>query len=359
MKVPAAAWMVIAAGVGAAMHVGKLPPALPVLRSELGLSLLEAGFLLSLVQLAGMSAGVAFGVLADGFGLRRSMITGLALLVLVSAAGGAAMILSLRHATGWTLWVVTALAFVYLIAPLLIFVTTTFGSTGYLAFPPQGFTLQWYQRALSDPRYIDGFLVSLRIASIVASLSLLIGGVAAYGLVRHRMRGAALIESLLLSPLALPGLVMAVALTVFFSRHAAAAAAIGLAGTSRLILAHLVICVPCAMRVLIPAIERLDRATEEAAMNLGAGPLATIGLVTLPALRPALIAAFGFAFILSFDEVEMALFLASPREAPLTMTLYAAAQLAFDPAIAAVSALLILIVASGMIAYQLMSLRRA
>lgn len=266
--------------------------------------------------------------------------------------GGTRVILSLRHATGWWLWGLSALAMLYVIAPLLIFVATTFGETGYLAFPPKGFTLAWYGRALSDARYVNGFLVSLRIAALVAALSLVIGGFAAYGIVRHRFRGAGLVESVLLSPLALPGLVMAVGLTVFLSRHAALAGALGLAGTTRLVLAHLVVCVPCAMRVLIPAIERLDRAIEEAAQNLGATPLQALRLVTLPALRPALIAAFGFAFILSFDEVEMALFLASPREAPLTVVLFAAAQLAFDPAIAAVSALLILVVAVAMIAYQ-------
>jgi len=84
------ALVVIIAGVCAGLHIGKLPPAITALQHALGLTLVQAGFLLSLVQLAGMSAGVAFGVLADGFGLRRSMITGLALLALVSAAGGAA-----------------------------------------------------------------------------------------------------------------------------------------------------------------------------------------------------------------------------------------------------------------------------
>jgi ABC-type spermidine/putrescine transport system permease subunit II len=90
-------------------------------------------------------------------------------------------------------------------------------------------------------------------------------------------------------------------------------------------------------------------------MNLGATPLQAFVLVTFPVLRPGIIAAFGFAFILSFDEVEMALFLASPRETPLTAVLYAAAQLAFDPAIAAVSALLIAIVFFFMVSYQVAS----
>ena len=100
-----AALIVIAAGVCAALHVGKLPPAIPVLQAALGLSLVQAGFLLSLVQLAGMCTGVAFGVLADGFGLRRSLLTGLGVLALASAAGGLAtgpaMLMALRAAEGF------------------------------------------------------------------------------------------------------------------------------------------------------------------------------------------------------------------------------------------------------------------
>jgi CP family cyanate transporter-like MFS transporter len=100
-----AALIVIAAGVCAALHVGKLPPAIPALQAALGLTLVQAGFLLSLVQLAGMCTGVAFGVLADGFGLRRSLLTGLGVLALASALGGladgAAMLMALRAAEGF------------------------------------------------------------------------------------------------------------------------------------------------------------------------------------------------------------------------------------------------------------------
>ncbi len=262
------------------------------------------------------------------------------------------MILSLRHPVGWLLLGLSAIALLYIVLPLLIFVATTFGQTGYLTFPPHGFTLRWYGEALADPTYLAGFLTSLRIASSVAILSLLIGCMAAWGLVRWRFAGSDLIASLLLSPLALPGVVLAVGLTIFFSRH------LGLVGTSRLILAHLVICVPCVVRVLTPVLQRLDRSIEEAALNLGATPPAAFLLVTLPIIRPAMLAAAAFAFILSFDEVEMALFLASPREAPLTAVLYAAAQLAFSPPIAAVSAIMILIVASVLVLWQLAGIAR-
>ena len=119
-----AALLVIAAGVCAALHVGKLPPALPTLQTALGLSLVQAGFLLSLVQLAGMCAGVAFGVLADGFGLRRSLLSGLALLAVASALGGLArdatslMVLRALEGFGFLLVVLPAPGLVRQLVPV-------------------------------------------------------------------------------------------------------------------------------------------------------------------------------------------------------------------------------------------------
>lgn len=253
-------------------------------------------------------------------------------------------IASPRHPFGLALWALAILAFVYLIGPLVVIVISSFGDTGYLVFPPRGWSLAAYRQALANPRYLDGFLTSVRIASTVTVLSTAIGIAAAYALVRYPFRGSRLIESLFLSPLVLPGLVLAVALTIFFSRQRL------LVGTDRLILAHLTLCVPCVLRVAIPVFQRYDRALEEAALNLGASPVAAFFLVTLPVVRPGIVAAAALAFIMSFDEVELSVFLASPRQQPLTVALYAAVQLAFEPSLAAVSAILIGLVLAIMLA---------
>jgi putative spermidine/putrescine transport system permease protein len=262
-------------------------------------------------------------------------------------------ITSPRHPFGLFLWMMAVVVFVYILGPLVVIVASSFGATGYLTFPPQGFSLASYQKALGDARYVNGFLTSVKIATIVTVLSSAIGIAAAYALVRYPFRGARLIESLFLSPLILPGLVLAVALTIFFSRHPI------LRGTDRLILAHLVICVPCVIRVAIPVLQRFDRALEEAALNLGATPLSAFFLVTLPVLRPGIVAAAALAFIMSFDEVELSVFLASPREQPLTVALYSAVQLAFEPPLAAVSAILIFLVLAIMLATHLIGRLRA
>ena len=110
------------------------------------------------------------------------------------------------------------------------------------------------------------------------------------------------------------------------------------AGTVRLVVAHLVICTPYVIRVAVPVLRRMDAALEEAARNLGASPVAAFFLVTLPVLRPGAIAAATLAFVASFDELDLAIFLANPRAPTLPVTIYSAIQIGIDPTVCAVSA---------------------
>jgi len=245
-----------------------------------------------------------------------------------------------------TLAVLAFLSFLYLLGPILVIVGSALGNTDYLAFPPHGFTLRWFQAALAEPRYLSAFATSLGVAVAAMTLSLALGLPAAFALARYPFPGRRLVEAALLMPLVLPALVLSIALTLLFSR-------IGFtAGSLRLIVAHLVICTPYVVRVALPVLQRLDPAQEEAARNLGATPLATFFLVTLPAIRPGAIAAATLAFIVSFDEIDLAIFLADPRAPTLPVTIYSAIQLGIDPTVAAVSALLVLLAAAAMALYQ-------
>ena len=248
--------------------------------------------------------------------------------------------------------VLALLTFLYLLGPILVIVGSALGNTNYLAFPPHGFTLKWFQAALAEPRYLSAFATSLTIAGAAMLLSLALGLPAAFALARYAFPGRRLIEAALLMPLVLPALVLSIALTLLFSR-------IGFtAGSLRLIVAHLVICTPYVVRVALPVLQRLDPAQEEAARNLGASPFASFFLVTLPAIRPGAIAAATLAFIVSFDEIDLAIFLADPRAPTLPVTIYSAIQLGIDPTVAAVSALLVLLAAAAMALYQLALWRR-
>jgi putative spermidine/putrescine transport system permease protein len=263
------------------------------------------------------------------------------------------MIVSPRHPFGLLLAIASMLVFAYLLLPLVVIVASAFGDTGYLAFPPQGFTLKWYQAALANPRFINGFLVSARVGAIVAAIAVVVGVAAAYAIVRRPFRGATVLEALFLSPLLLPTLVLAVALSIFFSRNNF------VSGTDRLILAHVAICIPYVLRVTIPVLRRFDATLEEAAMNLGASPRAAFFLVTLPVIQPGVIAGATLAFIMSFDEIDLAIFLASPREPTLPVTIYSAVQLGFEPSLAAVSAWLILFTVCAMALFQFVIGRRS
>lgn len=257
------------------------------------------------------------------------------------------MTISPRSPLGLVMLTLCVLAFAYLLLPILVIVAAPLGDTGFLAFPPRGLTLKWYGEALGDTRYLDALLVSLRIALASALISSVIGVAAAWGLTRYEFPGRNVLEAIFLSPLILPTLVLAVGLTLFFSRYGL------ITGSWKLIAGHVIVCTPYVLRVSLPVLRRFDRSLEEAARNLGASPIAAFFLVVLPVVRPGVVAGTALAFITSFDEVVLALFLAQPGSPTLPVTIYSAVQLGFEPSVAAVSGLLVLAMLLLMIVYQL------
>jgi ABC-type spermidine/putrescine transport system permease subunit II/predicted deacylase len=213
--------------------------------------------------------------------------------------------------------IIAAIAFFYLLGPVVVIVGSALGKTAYLLFPPQGLTLRWFAAALADPRYLAAFGTSAAIAVATMLAALALGLPASYALARYEFPLRDGIGTLLLMPLILPTLVLSIGLTVLFSH-------VGFtSGSLRLAVAHLVICTPYVVRVALPVLQRLDPALEEAARSLGANPIVTFLRVTLPAIRPGAIAAATLAFIVSFDELDLAIFLADPRAPTLPVTIYA------------------------------------
>ncbi len=258
------------------------------------------------------------------------------------------MTISFRSPLGFVLLLLAVLAFGYLLLPILVVVAAPLGDTGYLAFPPRGLTFKWYAAALHDTRYLSALAVSLRIALTSALIACTIGVAAAYGLTRFSFPGRRLLEAIFLSPLILPTLVLAVGLTLFFTRTGL------LVGSWKLVAAHVIVCTPYVLRVSLPVLRRFDRSLEEAARNLGASPVMAFFLVVLPVVRPGIVAGTVLAFITSFDEVVLALFLAEPGAPTLPVMIYSAVQLGFEPSVAAVSGLLVLATLGLMILYHLL-----
>jgi putative spermidine/putrescine transport system permease protein len=203
-----------------------------------------------------------------------------------------------------------------LLLPLVVIVMTSFTTLGYVSFPPQGFTLKWYGEALRKTEFLDSFSLSLTVAVITAGLATILGTPVAVAVVRYRFPGRELVNAFFMSPLVLPTVVIGIALLQFYNR-------IGLGATpASLILGHVIITTPYAIRLVAASLTGLDPAIERAARNLGAAPLLAFAKITLPLIAPGIAAGAIFAFVTSFDNVTISVFLATPRMVTLPVRIY-------------------------------------
>src|SRR6266540_5553163 len=224
---------------------------------------------------------------------------------------------------------------IFLVAPLLVVVPISFGRSSLLQFPPREFSLRWYQAIAADPQWLTAAGNSIRIACIVSILSTLLATMAAIGLARFRFPGRAAVQAFVLSPLIVPVIITGVGLYYLFSR-------LGLTGTATsLVVGHTIITLPYGVVVVTAALERFDPRLEQAAMSLGANPFQTFWRVTLPIIRPAIAVAALFAFLLSFDEVVIAIFLSGPETSTVPKKMWDGIRFDLTPTLAAVSTLLL------------------
>lgn len=236
----------------------------------------------------------------------------------------------------WLLLGMTALVCLFLLLPIVFIAALSFGSSQWLIFPPPSWTTRWYGELFSDPRWLTSALTSLQIASVVTVLSVVIGFLAALGLNRGSFVGKELLRALFLTPMILPVVVLAVALYAFFLQ-------IGLAGTTLgFIIAHLLIALPFSIISIGSALDGFDRSIEDAAILCGASPWEARLRVTVPAISHGLFGAAVFSFLASWDEVVLAIFMASPTLQTLPVKIWSTLRQDLTPVIAAASTLLIL-----------------
>jgi ABC-type spermidine/putrescine transport system permease subunit II len=234
----------------------------------------------------------------------------------------------------------------FLCLPIAVVVPMSFSSASSLEFPPPGLSLRWYESFFGDPRWLRAAQNSLIVALAASVLALALGSIAAYGLVRGRFRGRAVIESNFILPLILPPVITAVALYIFFAR-------IGLLGTiAGLIVAHTILTVPYVVLLMSVAIRQFDVRIEQVAYSLGASWFRMFRSVLLPNLLPSVLAAWIFAFIISFDEVIVTLFLAGAYDT-IPKRMFNELILQVNPTITAIATLLILlsVITIGIVAW--------
>ncbi|MFG1709481.1 ABC transporter permease subunit [Nonomuraea sp. M3C6] len=246
----------------------------------------------------------------------------------VTAAGAAP-----AGARGWGVWLAVVYAFVLL--PLVIIIINSFSSVSYGTWPPPGLSVKWYANLFEQEGLGAATLLSLEVAIAATILAMLIGTAVAVSLVRHRMPGRGPLQSFVLSPTVVPKVAFGFAGFIYLHR-------LGLfGGTIGLIVTHTVMVLPFVVIVVTAALMRADATLDSAAKDLGASPLRAFRLATLPQIRPALIAAALFAFVVSFDEVDMTVFLLSPDQNTLPVWMFVYMQKFQDPTLAALSTLLI------------------
>ncbi len=247
-----------------------------------------------------------------------------------------------------------AVMLVFLLAPVLLVVPMSFSADRVLAFPPSGFSLRWYAAMLDEPGLAAAARNSLVLASLVTVLTLAIALPAAFALDRWRFPGREAVMALLTAPLLLPTIVLALALLIIF-------VGAGLLGTwPGLMLAHMLVTLPYAVRVLSTALTTLPPSVEEAAASLGAAPGAVFRRVTLPLIVPGLVATCAIVFLVSFDEVVISLFLVGPQLTTLPVALFRYVESRTDPLVAAVSTLLVVFsLAIVLVLDRAVGLRRA
>ncbi|RWR15468.1 ABC transporter permease [Paenirhodobacter populi] len=232
---------------------------------------------------------------------------------------------------------VALLVAAFLILPVLIIVPVSFTADSFLSFPPPGFSTQWYARVFSRADWLNSAWLSIWIAVVVTVVSTVLGTLGALGLVRGRFIVQRLLLAFILSPLIVPGVIVAIAIYFFYARLKFVGSPLAIA------VAHTTLAVPFVVVNVSAALHGFDRRLEMAAANLGAGRFATFFHVTLPIIRPGIAAGALFAFISSFDELIVAMFIAGPTQVTLPLRMWESMKSSLDPSIAAVSVLAIAI----------------
>jgi ABC-type spermidine/putrescine transport system permease subunit II len=232
-----------------------------------------------------------------------------------------------------------ALTYVLLLAPLVIVVAVSFGASPNYEFPPTQLSLKWYWAFFNNPEFVRAFFtVSLMLGLWAAVLACLLGVLAAIGLVRFRFKGREALEAFFVAPLFIPEILFGAALYLTYAR-------LGIKPSmTSLLFGHVVVCTPFVIRNVMAGLVGLDPRLEEAAMSLGASRVQAFVKVALPLIQSSILSGFIFAFIISFSDINLALFIAGPNSTTLPVYIFNLLLFEGDPSVAAASTLQIGIV---------------
>jgi ABC-type spermidine/putrescine transport system permease subunit II len=228
------------------------------------------------------------------------------------------------------------LIFTYLLLPLFIVIPISFSSSSYLKFPPDGLSLRWYMNYITSETWVTATWTSLRVAIFTSVLATLLGIPTSFALVRYRFPGKTLLYGLIVSPLVIPIIITAISIYFWYAKLKLIGSLTGL------VMSHTLVALPVVVIVVTASLKGFDINLENAALNLGANPLRTFIEITVPIISPAIISGALFAFIISFDELILTMFICG-NTVTLPKKMWDSVRYEIDPTLASVSTILILV----------------
>ena len=233
--------------------------------------------------------------------------------------------------------IVVLMIALFVLVPLAIVVAVSFTPADFLKLPEGRLSVKWYKAIFSQPEFITAFWRSVVLALASAGMSTILGTLATFALIRYPFKGSNLLDVLLMFPLIVPQVVIGLCLLQYLNNLGISQSLPGL------VIAHTVLCFPFIVRIVGTSLRGVNVNLEHAARNLGASWSQSLFHVTLPLIKPGLMIAFGFAFLSSFDNLTVSLFVAGPYYVTLPVKLYLHIDYANDPLIASISTILIFI----------------
>ena len=241
--------------------------------------------------------------------------------------------------------VLATLALTVMLAPVVVTVLAAFNSGNYLQFPPEGLSMRWINTYLESPLFHENFLFSFRLALLVTLISMVLGTCASIALIRVDFPGRDAMRAMFLAPIVLPGMVLGLALLSFY-----VTVDLGLFRSFwGLVIGHVLVTMPFVIGTVGASLARFDLSLEQAARSLGAGPVRAFWDVTVRVISQGMLAGATFAFIVSFGQFDVSLFLATTEYRPLPVALYDSIRFRTDPTIAAAGVFAIATVITSML----------
>lgn len=230
-----------------------------------------------------------------------------------------------------------ALAYVIMLAPIGAVVWLSFFDSDIITVPPKGYSLGSYAKLLGSGEFVAGLRLSMVVAVSATLISVVLGTLATIGIVRGRFPGRDWLGTFFLMPLTVPGVVLGLAIYIFFFKVGAELGFRIVGSAASLVMAHVILTLPWTIRFTSVGLATIDRNLEDAAMTLGARPIGTFLHITLPLMRPSLVAASIFAFLTSYNALEISLFLVGPGRTTVPIVLLQRIAWNFDPTVAAMA----------------------